>query len=276
MATKQPKVKGKTGTALVPWKERLATLAKDEEATIQIGEGMPIISTRGGEFTFRQTTLPEPLRVIIVDHCYENAFYEGAFDPDDRTLPDCFAVGRDVDELKPGTAAPHKQHAVCEGCPQNDFGSADTGKGKACKNGMRLLVLAAAQLKPGVVADNDLAMLRLPPTSLKHFAGYTRQLNKVMEVPTLAVVTELSLEKPEKNATYKIVKFKFGGPVPEDCLQEILDLQQKNREMVAAEYTEEQYKALAARREQGAPKRGKKPAARKPAKAAPKRQGFAR
>ena len=279
MATKKPGKavkKNTTGKDMAQWKEQLKKFAKEEESTITVSEGN-FISILGGEFSYRGNVLPEPFQVVILDHCFENQFYDQAYDPNNPQLPICFAINKDVDVMAPGEAAPDKQSETCADCPQNVFGSADTGRGKACKNGIRLLVIPGDKITLESVEDaEELAVMKLPPTSLKYFNGYARKLIKSLEVPTFGAITSLSLEKLDPKDTYKVVKFEYVDMIPANCIAAIVKLREANQDMLLKEYDETQYKAQQTQAKAGRKTQkkfaGKKPVKQKPsAKKAPSR-----
>jgi hypothetical protein len=231
-----------SGKGLTLWKDELKKYAKQEEATITVNEGS-YISIQGGEFSFRGNVLPEPLKVVILDHCFENQYYTGGYDPDNPQLPACFAINKDASEMAPGEAAPDKQSETCSECWANAFASADTGRGKACKNGVRLLVIPGDNLNPEKLeVEEELAILKVPPTSLKYFNGYVRKLIKGLEMPSFGAITSLSLEKLNPKDTYKVIKFEFEEVIPDDCIEPIIKLRESNQDTLLKEYTEEQYK----------------------------------
>jgi len=148
-----------------------------------------------------------PLEAIIVDFVILNAFYEGAYDPDDILPPVCFAFGTDR-----GTISPHDKlpgEPVCESCaacPNNQFGS--SGKGKACNNGYLL-----ALLTPDADATTNFMTIKVSPTGLKHFDAYLRSIMQAVGAPPRAVVTEISLDPESEYASLR-----FGNPRPNDII----------------------------------------------------------
>ena len=65
------------------------------------------------------------------------------------------------------------QNETCETCHFNQFGSADNGKGKGCKEGSRLVFLSADQCKSvEAVAGASLAQARLSVLNSKTFRNY--------------------------------------------------------------------------------------------------------
>jgi len=201
-----------TGGALVAVEKELlqqAQVARATEESVQTGQ---FFGTRGGILTFNGAPIKEnKMQVIVVDHILANVFYKGKFNPDDPVPPVCYAFGRDDKELVPHEKATDQQHEQCKGCPQNEWGTADTGRGKACKNSRRLACIAADVVDSGNVQDAQVAYLAVPVTSVKGWAGYVRQLADVLRRPPLGVVTEVSLV-PDAKDQFKMV-FRSVEPI---------------------------------------------------------------
>lgn len=187
--------------SIANYEDRLASMAKaDSSRGHKMGESA-YISTQGGILTHQGAELPNPILAIITDFAYENAFYQDVYDPDAPAPPACFAIGDDPDELIPSDTSPALQVAaggMCEGCDMNVYGTAITGKGKACKNGARIALVnamnAGEELDVSLCnAASEPSFLRISPTSLKHFEKYKSKITKVTGKPLLAMVTEIEL-----------------------------------------------------------------------------------
>lgn len=226
MATKNSKsakpapVKKSTGKSLVQWQERLA-----QEANIaagieeNVGQGGSFISTRGGRLAFNGAEIPgNKMNVIVIDHILENHMFAGRYDPDTPQSPVCFAFGTNEDEMKPHEKSSEPQHDICRGCPMNEFGTADTGKGKACKNIRRLAIITEDQLDN--IEDAQVAYLKIPVTSVKGWAGYVRQLSSTLQRPPFGVITEISIV-PDSKSQFK-VQFKLVETIDDADMFEAL------------------------------------------------------
>ena len=185
MAIKKP-----TRNDMVAWEKEMAAEA-EAAATSEQTTGGQFIGTRGGRLSWGGAAVPgNAIRVVILDYCRENTFYEGKFDPDAPQSPACYAFSRDGTELAPHEKAASPQHEVCTGCPQNEWGSADTGRGKACKN-MRRLALVAEDSADDT--DAEVFFLKVPVTSVKSWSGYVQTLAEAKRRPPHGVVTEIKL-----------------------------------------------------------------------------------
>lgn len=193
-------------TAVANYEDRLASLAKQAVQTEAHVGGGSYISTRGGQLSYNGGVVPDgKMNVIVLDHVCENAFYEGRYDPNDPSSPACFAFFRNADEAAPHEKAETPQADACEGCPHNEFGSSDTGRGKACKNIRRLALITEDGMED--IENATVAFLKVPVTSAKEWAGYVNSLNNTLKLPPLAVITELSIV-PDSASQFKL-KFKL-------------------------------------------------------------------
>jgi len=112
------------------------------------------LRTTGSYITFKNATLkvdgqPVPNNtadVRVLAALSERAWYDGPFDPDNAQVPVCYAL--DSEEPHPESKDP--QSETCKECPKNKWGSAPprpgstvAGKGKACREGARLIMVPA-------------------------------------------------------------------------------------------------------------------------------------
>lgn len=183
------------GGALVKakWEKEMAALAVQEaEKEVLTGQ---FISIKGGVMTLAGQRLADnKVKVVVIDHIFENAYYVGKYDPDNPSPPVCFAFGREEEAMVPHDDSAEKQNDACGGCPMNAFNSdPDGGKGKACKNGRRLALLSASELTPEAIKRGEIAYLKVPPTSLKGWAYYLKALAGTYQRPAFGVVTEIGV-----------------------------------------------------------------------------------
>lgn len=176
--------------ALIPWDEQLAKDAEIAAGMEANTGGSQFFSVRGGILTFNDAPLPgNQMAAVVLDHTHENVFYEGKFDPNVRTPPTCFAFNHDDTKLAPHKnvfEAGQEQNDTCSGCPMNEWGTADTGRGKACSNTRRLALIPAGTLTEagafkmfGEVEHYEKAavgLLKLPVTSVKGWAAMVKQV----------------------------------------------------------------------------------------------------
>ena len=250
------------------WEAQLKGSVEEGAALVAGSGGVKWISTRGGTFTFDENDLGDELPVIIVDARRENAYYSGAFDPSSPQSPVCAAIGIEQSGMVPSQESPDIQNEECDDCWANKFGSADTGRGKACKNSVRLILLAATDLSPSELMKQEYAILRLPVTSVKHFSKYVRKIGGLTGRPMHGVVTTLKIIQSESNQ-YEVT-FEFQDKLDAGAGAVVL----QNRTTCQEDLTSLNFGI----RDEAPPKRGgPKKAARKKAgkkKAARKRGNF--
>jgi hypothetical protein len=109
-----------------------------------------------------------------------------------------------------------KESDSCATCWANAFGTAERGKGKACKNNVRLVVLPTI----GEVEDIDFAKvagarISVPPTSLKNWSGYANKIIEGLHVPLFAVITSIETEPAEKGGFSMFFDLADGVPTDE-------------------------------------------------------------
>ena len=119
---------------------------------------------------------------VIVDHHPVNAYwadkYAGANNP-----PDCSSMDGKVGMDQDGN------RKTCNFCPMNAWGTADDGRGKACKNMRRLYILRDGESLP--------LLLTLPPTSLKNVSDYLGLRIVAKGFRSYGVITKVTLKKAQ-------------------------------------------------------------------------------
>lgn len=186
-----------------------------------------------------------PLELVVVDFINKNTYYEGAYDPNNITAPNCFAIHPIIKEMVPSANAPDRQCDDCTSCPMNQFGSA--GKGKACKN-TRLL----AVLPPDADADTPMWTLSVSPTAIKGFDGFVSSLTRMEMVPVQMIV-EVGFNEAETFASLT-----FSNPVPNENVAAHFARQGEASDLLNVEPDVSSFG-------QAAPAKASRPVARKPA-----------
>lgn len=234
MGTKSKSIVKSSGKAITKWDDELAKHASEAAEKEQMPTGS-FISIKGGILTIAgQAVKDNRLQAVIIDHVYENAYYDGAYDPDVPQPPSCYAFGRDEDELKPHEKASKPASESCVGCPNNVFGSAEKGKGKACKNTRRLALISADGLSANSAAEGELVYMKLPVTSTKGWAYYVKGLNATLRRPPFGVVTEIAVV-PDSKTQFKVT-FQAVGPVPDEVMGAIMERREKVCEEIMFPY----------------------------------------
>lgn len=162
------------------------------------------------EFTTPDGTTGSVLDVVIVDFISANLWYEELYNPDDPQPPGCFAIGMEPSLLVPSPNSPNRQAESCAICPMNQFGTAITGRGKACKNTRQLALLPADAAELVDEEEPPIWLLSVPPTSLKYFDSYVQVLAAKRKVSPIGVQTQIYLDE---NSDYAAPRFKAVRPL---------------------------------------------------------------
>lgn len=226
-ATKKPApAKTSKSTALVPWEEQMKAKAALKAKAEVVQTGFKKIGTRGGILTIDDEPIEDNcLDVIIIASCHENQWYETEFNPNKATVPSCYAFSDPEAEVPEDQMAPVKEdvdggpHAVdnpqgddnglCAACWANEWSSDPKGgRGKACKNIRRLLVVTSDAIESAeALAEAEVRGLNVPVMSAKGWSKYVNMLNDDMGRPPEAVVTTIKLV-PDAKSQF-LVTFKF-------------------------------------------------------------------
>lgn len=262
-------------TAMQKWDEELAKYAAESaKMEANVGGGQ-FFSVKSGVLSWQDNPMPNnEMGVIIVDSIMENAYYDGEYDPSNPQPPLCFAFGRSEDELVPHervVEAGNAQSDACEGCQFNEFGSADKGRGKACKNTRRLALLPAGKFdKHGEFElfddtehfeSTEVGFMKLPVTSIKGYATFVKQVAATLKRPPFGIVTKIKVV-PDPNSQFKVI-FEAIGNVPDELMSIILKRHEDIRTTIDFPYdlpSEEEVKP-----------KGKSQAGKKTGKPAPKK-----
>ena len=173
----------------INYEEQLAKEAAEIAKRISAPSGDRIRFNANRAFITPDGQEGETLEVVIVDFVSSNLFYDGPFDRDNPQPPGCFAIGAEPSLMVPSPNSPNRQAETCSACPNNQFGSAPNGKGKACKN-TRLL-----GLMPATGGDDaPIWIMSVPPTSLKSFDTYVGTLASKHRTSPVGVVTQITLD----------------------------------------------------------------------------------
>lgn len=231
-------------TAVASYEERLAKhAAETEDQGRKISAGK-FISMRGGVMMYDDNPVAgNQLDTVVVDFVNENAFYDGKFDPNNPRPPVCYAFGRSEDEMKPHPDAPEPQCETCDECEHNKFGTADDGegKGKACKNIVRLALLPASPLTVEAVRKADFAFVKTPVTSVKAWEGYKKSLKTLQKTIPIAVVTTISCT-PDPKSQFKVT-FGAKAALPAAIGNAVFDRLEEAGEALVQPYPEPEEKA---------------------------------
>jgi hypothetical protein len=162
------------------------------------------IGIRNSKFTYKQEVIGRTMVAIAVDFVHAQTWYDEAFDPDNPSPPACHALSVDGEAMQPFSESPNKQNDYCDGCPLDAWGSADVGRGKACSQQYKIALIAAG---PGeTLATCEMAIITAPPTSIKNWDNYVKQIAKEAKRPPYAVFTRFAFDE---NAEHPVLTFEL-------------------------------------------------------------------
>jgi len=245
-------------TAVVDWEAEMEAQAKiAAEAQRSGGGGGKFFSMKAGQLKFDDVALPgNMMAVVILADTIENSYYDTPYDPNTPTSPKCFAFARVENDLEPHEAVDNdpyfeRQHDVCNGCPRNEWGSARTGKGKACSNVMRIAMIPAGEYKkgPGRTAaleltmfdeeehfeKADVAYMKIPVMSVKNYSSFVKGLANEMRRPPHGVFTNIVVE-PDDKSQFKVL-FEAIGPIPNNLMPIIMKRHKVTQDGIDFPYT---------------------------------------
>ena len=194
---------------------------------------------------------------IILDAAHVNTFYGTAYNPNVILPPTCYAVGRSEMEMVPHPDMAkdmnyfRAQADRCSACPQNVFGSARQGEGKACGNRRRLLLLMCGVYPQGQLvpimdlshyASSALLTLSIAPTSAKNWGRLIRQASAEYQRPPFGVISRVFGYAHEKHGK-EAVGFDIIAPVPDDWAPTIFKRQQEAQGEIMEGFQPPQQKA---------------------------------
>lgn len=249
MARAATKTKESPSKAVANWDEQLAKQAETAAAMeANAGGGGQFFSVRAGVLSYGGEPIAgNQMAVVVLDAILEHVFYAGQFDVDNPVPPTCYAFGRDLDtDMAPHPDVVAHDQAVnetCDGCPNGEFGSAPTGRGRACRWTRRLALIPAGSLLNGkFVPETDedhfakaaVGYLKVPVTSVKFYAGMVKQVAGVLRRPPHAIFTKITVAPDPK--TQLRVSFEPLGPVPTELIPILMKRHQEQAPLTGFAY----------------------------------------
>jgi len=179
------------------------------------------ISNAGKQFTLPDGTVIGPkLEAVILGYADASALYPPNYDPNNIQPPICYAIGKANEPLIPNAKVEKPEAPTCEECPNNEYGSASVGQGKACKNEYQIAVIIPGHTETPVT-------LCVSATGRKGFNSSMSAILKSFGHPSKAIITAEFTD-----AAYPVVKITGGKPNPDavmhynmaaDAVQTLLD-----------------------------------------------------
>ena len=198
MAAKKPAA----STAVVPYDEELAAAAAAQMKQARRVSMSSSINTAGGLLQYNGAPIQDnTLDMVVLTAIAANVYYEGVFDASNPDPPTCYAFNFDEDELCPTDEVEERQDQIsqpptegCAKCWANQWNSADTGRGKACKNSVKLALVPSDAVETGAALDeSEVITLNVPVTSVKGWVNHQRDVSQRYALPTWGVHTNVSV-----------------------------------------------------------------------------------
>lgn len=204
----------------------------------QLGTSSRRISTRSGMLSLDDAPLPgNQIAAIVLGDVCANTFYGTGYDADNILPPVCYGFGQTEMKMGPDPSMQidlnyfKPQNADCATCQHNRMGSSDTGRGKACRNSVRLVLQSAGYYAAARAGSNDLQlnywesledfaaqdlyMLSVPATSIVEWAKYVKQVDQVFRKPVARVITRIFLTPHPKHQFH--INFQTLEEMPDDA-----------------------------------------------------------
>ena len=165
------------------------------------------ISLRAGVMSYGGAPVAgNAMDVLVLATVFRNVFYAGRFDPNNIQNPNCFAISETDKDMAPHENVAEPVAESCATCPNHEWGSdPNGGRGKACKEGRRLVLMPASSLTdPEAVKTCELALMDLPVTSVKNWSNTANQLATANGLPYWAVVMRVEV-RPDAKTQFKVL-----------------------------------------------------------------------
>mgnify|MGYP003132839612 CR=1 FL=1 len=183
---------------IVNTEEKMQALAAKESSIVTSTSNY--ISLRSGIMTYMDQPMPNnELIAVVLCHTGEHSYYDEPFDPDRIIPPKCFSIFTpDDNDPKPHESVEEPQHENCKGCWAHKFKSASNGRGRACAVRRRLALISASALEEDDLASADIAVMKLPPTSVSNWNKYTARVAAQYQRPSFMVFTRVHVDPHPK------------------------------------------------------------------------------
>lgn len=206
-------------TEIVNWQEKLAADARAIAALER--PSVASFSTKAGVLSYGSQPVPgNKLEAVVVASIFERRYYKDRYDPNVLSSPACFALSLDGLAMAPHADSPDPQHTACDSCPLNQWGSDPNGKGKACKEVRRLVLVPKAALADG--AKVEMALLTVPVTSVRNWSNYVNAVAASERRPPWGVLTSISLH-PDAKTQFRM-EFATAAPLSDEGLSRVAGL----------------------------------------------------
>ena len=179
------------GTKVLSIKEQIAQqIARQNETAQGLRSSGSYIGFKNAQLKVDGISIPEnQIEVRVLAVIGERAWYPKDFDADVAQVPDCYALNAKT----PHDEAVNPQADFCDECPHDKWGSAPRGRGKACRESARVIVIAANI----PLASAQMYPAKVPITSLSTVTSFSSRCNQENKL-TGVFVTRLSVVEDKK------------------------------------------------------------------------------
>jgi len=236
------KSKSKSMMSMEDFEAEMESQAESDSARVESGGGGTHISIAGSTFTLGDADLGDELTGVIIDFSNEKVWYDGVYNPEDPGAPACWAIGSErPNELVASELSPAPQCDSCEDCEKNEWGSAATGRGKACQDKRRLMIVSMEDLlEAESLEDIEVSMLKAPAGSVSAYDKYIKGLSKVHKRPCYGVTTTMTFDD---DYDYPSLNFSVDEVIEDaSVMSRIMELRTLAEEDMLSEYDPDQYK----------------------------------
>lgn len=216
-AAKKTPPKLSQSRAIQPWEEEMAKAAK-RQASVEKPMGLfKQVAVKGGVMYIDEKPIPgNKFDAVVLCATHENQWYNKPYNPNVPAVPACYAFGDQTLEDPEAEMAPSKdveeiqgdEDGKCVGCWANKMGSADLGRGKACQNVRRLILVTADAVESvDALKDAEARAMKIPVMSVKNWVAFVHELDEMAHRPSYGAVVQISCV-PDPKSQWQI-KFAF-------------------------------------------------------------------
>lgn len=136
--------------------------------------------------------LGDEQRIIVIDFCTVNRYFDAPYDSNNPTPPACMAVGDIIADMRPEDGVPAPQADLCRDCWANKWESDAKGKGKACKNSRDLAIVLADELEDPDY-EPELYVVSCSPTSIKSYDAAAIKAQQLFNGPPIKAIMTMKV-----------------------------------------------------------------------------------
>jgi hypothetical protein len=166
--------------------------------------------------------------VVAASKFKSKVYYRNGYQNGSKEKPTCFSSTA----VKPDHNAQEPQASACVTCPHNVIGSGPNGRGRACSDSKRVVIVPANDIEN--VTFGGPMLLRIPAGSLNDFALYAERMQK-QGYPLYAIETKIGF-LPEAYPKFRYTEVRPLTDAEIDKIEALRETPQVKR--ILAEATE--------------------------------------